>query len=70
MAESRKQESSRAALRGIALTRKDRFIFGLPGWRRTGGHPYTILQTADGLDPEAYFADLMDRLAEAIPPIA
>jgi transposase len=57
------------ALRGIALTRKNFLFLG----SQTGGERaavlYTVLQSArlNGLDPEAYLADVIDRLAKGHP---
>jgi transposase len=57
------------ALRGIAITRKNFLFLG----SETGGVRaavlYTVLETAklNGLNPEAYLADLIDRMAKGHP---
>ena len=54
------------SLRGIAITRKNFLFLG----SETGGDRaailYTVLETAklNGLDPEAYLADVIDRMAK------
>ena len=57
------------SLRGIAITRKN-FLF--PGSQAGGERAailYTVLETAklNGLDPEAYLADVIDRMAKGHP---
>ena len=57
------------SLRGIAVTRKNFLFLG----SETGGERaavlYTILETAklNGLNPEAYLADVIDRMAKGYP---
>jgi hypothetical protein len=57
------------SLRGIAITRKNFLFLG----SETGGERaaifYTVLETAklNGLDPEAWLADVMDRMAKGHP---
>jgi hypothetical protein len=52
-------------LRGIALTRKNFLFLGSDEGGRRAAIIYTIAETAklNGLDPEAYIAAVIDRLA-------
>jgi transposase len=54
------------ALRGIALTRKNFLFLGSEVGGERAAVLYTVLQTAmlNGLDPEAYLADVIDRMAK------
>ncbi len=57
------------SLRGIAITRKNFLFLG----SETGGERaavlYTVLESAklNGLNPEAYLADVIDRMAKGHP---
>ena len=52
-------------LRGIAVTRKNDLFLGSDAGGQRAAIIYTIAQTAmlNGLDPEAYIAAILDRLA-------
>jgi transposase len=52
-------------LRGIALTRKNFLFLGSDAGGQRAAVIYTIAETAklNGLDPEAYIAAILDRLA-------
>jgi transposase len=56
-------------LRGIALTRKNYLFLGSDAGGQRAAIIYTIAETAklNGLDPEAYIAAILDRLARAHP---
>jgi transposase len=57
------------ALRTIALTRKNFLFLGSQAGGDRAAVLYTVLQSAilNGLDPEAYLADIIDRLAKGHP---
>jgi transposase len=57
------------ALRTIAITRKNFLFLGSEAGGERAAILYTVLQTAklNGLDPEAYLADLIDRMAKGHP---
>ena len=57
------------ALRGIALTRKNFLFLGSEAGGERAATLYTVLETAklNGLDPEAYLADVIDRMAKGHP---
>jgi len=54
------------SLRGIAITRKNFLFLGSQAGGDRAATLYTVLETAklNGLDPEAYFADVLDRMAK------
>ena len=54
------------SLRGIALTRKNFLFLGSDAGGERAAILYTVLESAklNGLDPEAYLAAVIDRLAE------
>ncbi len=56
-------------LRGIAVTRKNFLFVGSDAGGRRAAGIYTIAETAklNGLDPEAYIADVLERLAKGHP---
>jgi transposase len=56
-------------LRGIAVTRKNFLFVGSDAGGRRAAVIYTIAETAklNGLDPEAYIADVLERLAKGHP---
>ena len=56
---------SERLLRGIAVTRKNYLFVGSDAGGQRAAIIYTIAQTAmlNGLDPEAYIAAILDRLA-------
>ena len=56
-------------LRGIALTRKNFLFVGSDAGGQRAAIVYTIAETAklNGLDPEAYIAAVLDRLARGHP---
>jgi transposase len=57
------------ALRGIAITRKNFLFLGSEAGGERAAILYTVLESAklNGLDPEAYLADLIDRMARGHP---
>jgi len=54
------------SLRGIALTRKNFLFLGSEAGGDRAAILYSVLETAklNGLDPEAYLADVIDRMAQ------
>jgi hypothetical protein len=56
-------------LRGIAVTRKNYLFVGSDAGGQRAAVIYTIAETAklNGLDPEAYIAAILDRLARGHP---
>ncbi len=57
------------ALRGIAVTRKNFLFLGSEAGGERAAILYTVLETAklNGLDPEAWLADVIDRMAKGHP---
>jgi transposase len=57
------------ALRGVAITRKNFLFLGSEAGGERAAILYTVLESAklNGLDPEAYLADAIDRLARGHP---
>jgi transposase len=57
------------SLRGIAITRKNFLFLGSEAGGERAAILYSVLETAklNGLDPEAYLADVIDRLAKGHP---
>jgi len=57
------------ALRGIAITRKNFLFLGSEAGGERAAILYTVLESAKlgGLDPEAYLADVIDRMARGHP---
>ncbi len=57
------------AIRGIAMTRKNYLFLGSDEGGRRAAIFYTIIETAklNGLDPQAYMADAIDRMAKGHP---
>ena len=57
------------ALRGIAITRKNYLFLGSEAGGDRAAIIYTVLETAKliGLDPEAYHANIIDRMATGHP---
>lgn len=57
------------ALRGIAVTRKNFLFLGSEAGGERAAILYTVLESAKlgGLDPEAYLADIIDRMARGHP---
>jgi len=57
------------ALRGIAITRKNFLFLGSEAGGERAAILYTVLESAklNGLDPEAYLADVIDRMAKGHP---
>lgn len=57
------------ALRGIAITRKNFLFLGSETGGERAAAIYSVLETAklNGLDPEAYLADVIDRMAKRHP---
>jgi transposase len=57
------------ALRGIAITRKNFLFVGSEAGGERAAILYTVLESAklNGLDPEAYLADVIDRMAKGHP---
>jgi transposase len=57
------------ALRTIAITRKNFLFLGSDAGGDRAAVIYTVLQSAklNGLDPEAYLADVIDRMAKGHP---
>jgi transposase len=57
------------SLRGIALTRKNFLFLGSDAGGDRAAILYTVLESAklNGLDPEAYLADVIDRMAKGHP---
>lgn len=57
------------ALRGIAITRKNFLFLGSDAGGERAAILYTVLETAklNGLDPEAYLADVIDGMARGHP---
>jgi hypothetical protein len=57
------------SLRGIAITRKNFLFLGSQAGGGRAAILYTVLETAklNGLDPEAYFSDVLDRMAKGHP---
>jgi transposase len=57
------------ALRGIAITRKNFLFLGSEAGGERAAILYTVLESAklNGLDPEAYLADVVDRMAVGHP---
>ena len=60
---------SERLLRGIAVTRKNFLFVGSDAGGQRAAIIYTIAETAklNGLDPEAYIAAVLDRLAHGHP---
>ena len=56
-------------LRGIAITRKNYLFLGSEAGGERAAIIYTVLETAklNGLDPEAYLANIIDRMAKGHP---
>jgi transposase len=56
-------------LRGIAVTRKNFLFLGSDAGGQRAAIVYTVAETAkpNGLDPEAYIADVLERLAKGHP---
>jgi len=57
------------SLRGIAITRKNFLFLGSEAGGDRAAILYSVLETAklNGLDPEAYLADVIDRMAKGHP---
>ena len=57
------------ALRGIAITRKNFLFLGSEAGGERAAILYTVLESAklNGLDPEAYLAGVIDRMAKGHP---
>jgi hypothetical protein len=57
------------SLRGIAITRKNFLFLGSQAGGERAATLYTVLETArlNGLDPEAYLADVIHRMAKGHP---
>jgi hypothetical protein len=57
------------SLRGIAITRKNFLFLGSEAGGERAAILYSVLETAklNGLDPEAYLADVIDRMAKGHP---
>lgn len=57
------------SLRGIAVTRKNFLFLGSEAGGERAAILYTVLESAklNGLDPEAYLADVIDRMAKGHP---
>jgi transposase len=57
------------SLRGIAVTRKNFLFLGSDAGGERAAVLYTVLETAklNGLSPEAYLADIIDRMAKGHP---
>jgi transposase len=57
------------ALRTIAITRKNFLFLGSEAGGERAATLYTVLESAklNGLDPEAYLADIIDRLTRGHP---
>jgi transposase len=57
------------ALRSIAITRKNYLFLGSEAGGDRAAIIYTMLETAklNGLDPEAYLANIIDRMAKGHP---
>jgi transposase len=57
------------SLRGIAVTRKNFLFLGSQAGGERAATLYTVLETAklNGLDPEAYLAEIIDRMAKGHP---
>ena len=57
------------SIRGIALTRKNFLFLGSDEGGRRAAIFYTVIESArlNDLDPEAYMADVIDRLAKGHP---
>ncbi len=57
------------ALRGIAITRKNYLFLGSEAGGERAAIIYTMLETAklNGLDPEAYLANIIDRMVKGYP---
>jgi transposase len=57
------------ALRGIAVTRKNFLFLGSEAGGERAAVLYTVLESAklNGLNPEAYLADIIDRMAKGHP---
>jgi transposase len=57
------------SLRGIATTRKNFLFLGSEAGGDRAAILYSVLETAklNGLDPEAYLADVIDRMAKGHP---
>ena len=57
------------ALRGIAITRKNFLFLGSEAGGERAAVLYTVLESAklNGLDPEAYLADVIDRMVRGHP---
>jgi transposase len=57
------------SLRGIAITRKNFLFLGSEAGGKRAATLYTVLESAklNGLDPEAYLADVIDRMAKGHP---
>jgi transposase len=57
------------ALRTIAITRKNFLFLGSEAGGERAATLYTVLESAklNGIDPEAYLADVIDRMARGHP---
>jgi transposase len=57
------------AIRGIAMTRKNYLFLGSEEGGKRAAIFYTIIETAklNGIDPKAYMADVIDRMAKGHP---
>ena len=57
------------SLRGIAITRKNFLFLGSEAGGERAAILYTVLESAklNGLDPETYLADVIDRMAKGHP---
>jgi transposase len=57
------------AIRGIAMTRKNFLFLGSDEGGRRAAVFYTLIESAklNGIDPEAYMADVIDRMAKGHP---
>jgi len=57
------------SLRGIAITRKNFLFLGSEAGGKRAATLYTVLESAklNGLDPEAYLTDVIDRMAKGHP---
>ena len=54
------------AMRGIAVGRKNYLFVGSEGGGRSAASAYTLIETAklNGVDPQAWLADTLDRIAD------
>lgn len=57
------------ALRGIAITRKNFLFLGSEAGGNRAAALYTVLESArlNGINPEAYLADVIDQMAKGHP---